>query len=128
MQVLLDTHSFLWWIEDSPNLSEKARRIIEDGNNQILVSAASAWEIATKSRLGKLRLPANPEAFVSDHLQANAFQPLPITVSHALHTASLPLLHRDPFDRMIIAQGQLERVPILTSDVLIHQYDVTSIW
>lgn len=128
MQVLLDTHCFLWWIDDDPNLSITARRTIADGSNEVFVSAASCWEIAIKAQLGKLRLPNSAEAFVSEHLQLNAFRPLSITVSHALRTAALPAIHRDPFDRIIVAQSELEQFAIVTSDPLIQQYKVSTIW
>lgn len=128
MQVLLDTHSFLWWINDDPNLSSIARRTIENSSNEIYFSAASAWELAIKTQLGKLGLPNSPEAFISEQLQLNGFRPLSITVSHALHIASLPMIHRDPFDRILVAQSQLEQYAIVTSDPLILQYKVNTIW
>jgi PIN domain nuclease of toxin-antitoxin system len=128
MQVLLDTHSFLWWIDDSPQLSNTARKVISDSNNEIFFSAASGFEIATKSQLDKLQLPNSAEAFVSQHLQVNGFLPLAISVSHALHIASLPAIHRDPFDRILVAQSQLEQFPIVTSDPIIKQYNVRVIW
>lgn len=128
MQVLLDTHSFLWWIDNDDHLSSTARQAIADGSNEVFFSAASGWEIAIKAQLGKLRLPNGPEAFVSEHLQLNGFRPLSISVSHALHTASLPSIHRDPFDRILVAQSQLEHIAIVTSDPLIQQYQVSIIW
>jgi PIN domain nuclease of toxin-antitoxin system len=128
MQVLLDTHSFLWWIENDPQLSTMARKTIEDGANDVFFSAASAWELAIKAQLGKLRLPNSPEAFVSEQLQLNGFRPLSITVSHALHIASLPAIHRDPFDRILVAQSQVEKFAIVTSDRFIQQYEVSTIW
>ena len=128
MQVLLDTQSFLWWIEDNPQLSSLGRKTIEDSSNEVFFSAASAWEIATKAQLGKLKLPNSPEAFISQQLQQNDFVPLSISVSHALHIASLPAIHRDPFDRILIAQCQLEQMVIVTSDPVIRQYKVATIW
>jgi|ERR1700733_1084348 PIN domain nuclease of toxin-antitoxin system len=128
MQILLDTHSFLWWISDDPQLSKTARKTIEDGANEVFFSAASAWELAIKNQLGKLRLPNTPEAFVSEQLQLNGFRPLSITVSHSLHTASLPAIHRDPFDRILVAQSQLEQFAIVTTDRFIRQYEVSTIW
>ncbi len=128
MQILLDTHSFLWWIGDDAQLSNKARVTIENGSNEIFFSAASGWEIAIKAQLGKLRLPNRPEVFVSEHLQLNGFHPLSISVSHTLHTASLPAIHRDPFDRILVAQCQLEQLAIVTSDHFIRQYEVATIW
>ena len=128
MKVLLDTHTFLWWISNDTRLSSRAREIISNGNNELLLSAASGWEIAIKVRLGRLQLPYEPERFIPEQLVINAIQSLPIKISHALHTYSLPIYHRDPFDRIIIAQAQLEGLPILTSDPQIAKYKVEIIW
>jgi PIN domain nuclease of toxin-antitoxin system len=128
MRVLVDTHAFLWWINDDPQLSESVRQIIGNAENVLYFSAASGWEIAIKYRLGKLELPAEPESFVIQEIQSNRFRPLPIELNHALHTYSLPMLHRDPFDRVLIAQSQLESLPILTVDRAIRQYEVATIW
>lgn len=128
MRILLDTHTFLWGIAEPTRLSPTARKIMEDGDNDILVSAASAWEIAIKTQLGKLRLPARPESFVSEQLLKHRFNSLPVSFSHALHVFALPLLHRDPFDRLLIAQSMLEQLPILTADTKVRQYRVKTIW
>ena len=128
MRVLLDTHTFLWWISNDTRLSSRACEIISNGNNELLLSAASGWEIAIKVRLGRLQLPYEPERFIPEQLVINAIQSLPIKISHALHTYSLPIYHRDPFDRIIIAQAQLEGLPILTSDPQIAKYKVEIIW
>ena len=128
MRLLLDTHTFLWWISNDTRLSSRAREIISNGNNELLLSAASGWEIAIKVRLGRLQLPYEPERFIPEQLVINAIQSLPIKISHALHTYSLPIYHRDPFDRIIIAQAQLEGLPILTSDPQIAKYKVEIIW
>jgi PIN domain nuclease of toxin-antitoxin system len=128
MRVLVDTHAFLWWINDDPQLSESVREIMGNAENVLYISAASGWEIAIKYRLGKLELPSEPESFVIQEIQSNRFRPLPIELSHALHTSSLPMLHRDPFDRVLIAQSQLESLPILTVDRAIRQYEVATIW
>ena len=128
MRVLLDTHTFLWWISNDTRLSSRACEIISNGNNELLLSAASGWEIAIKVRLGRLQLPYEPERFIPEQLVINAIQSLPIKISHALHTYSLPIYHRDPFDRIIIAQAQLEGLPILTSDSQIAKYKVEIIW
>ncbi len=101
---------------------------MEDADNDILVSAASAWEIAIKTQLNKLRLPARPEIFVSEQLLNHSFDSLPVSFSHALHVFALPLLHRDPFDRLLISQAMLEKLPILTADTKIRQYRVKTIW
>ena len=128
MRILLDTHTFLWGIAEPARLSSTARKIMEDGDNDIFVSAASAWEIAIKTHLGKLRLPARPEAFVSEQLLKHRFNSLPVSFSHALHVFALPALHRDPFDRLLISQSMLEQLPILTADTKIRQYHVKTIW
>jgi PIN domain nuclease of toxin-antitoxin system len=128
MKALLDTHVFLWWITNRDLLSQPARQIIGDGGNDLFFSAGSAWEIAIKTRLGKLRLSDDLEGFIAEQLTLNAFQPLPIHVSHALHVYSLPDHHRDPFDRILIAQAQLENLPILSADPLMGQYDVRVLW
>ena len=130
MNVLLDTHVFLWWIEANPRLSPRAREIIADGDNAVFLSAASGWEIAIKARLGKLRLSENEvlDRFIFDQLQVNAFQALPIQLSHALHVYTLPPLHRDPFDRLLVTQSQLERMPLVTGDAQIARYAVQVIW
>lgn len=105
MRALLDTHAFLWWIMADPRLSATARRILEDGATQIMFSAASGWEIAIKTRLGKLTIVDDPRRYVSEQIARNGFDVLPITLAHALHVWTLPDHHRDPFDRMLVAQG-----------------------
>jgi PIN domain nuclease of toxin-antitoxin system len=116
MSYLLDTHILLWWIFDDPKLDTDCRDIIRNPDHRILVSSASAWEIATKYRIGKL-----PEAkqLVKEYpqtLDEAKFIELAITAAHALRAGSLPILHRDPFDRMLMAQAKLENLPILTYD------------
>jgi PIN domain nuclease of toxin-antitoxin system len=101
---------------------------MSDGSSQLFFSAASAWEIAIKVQLGKLTLPDIPARFVPEQLSANAIDSLPVLLSHALHVGSLPGYHRDPFDRMLIAQSQLENLPILTADPRIAQYAVDIVW
>ena len=121
MKALLDTHAFLWWIADDPRLSSRVRKIIGDGENGLYLSAASGWEMAIKVGLGRLALP-EPERFIPEQMANNAIFPLPIRMSHALRVHSLPGHHRDPFDRMLVAQAQLEGLPILTADPRIAQY------
>jgi PIN domain nuclease of toxin-antitoxin system len=128
MRVLLDTHSFLWWITDDPRLSMRAREIMSDGENHLFFSAASAWEIAIKARLGRLTISEPIATFVPAQLAENAIEGLPIGLSHALHVHSLPDHHRDPFDRMLIAQSQIENLPILTGDAWIARYPVETVW
>jgi PIN domain nuclease of toxin-antitoxin system len=128
VKYLIDTHVFLWWVLDDPQLSTTCREIMSDGENRIYFSAASAWEIAIKAQIGKLPLPEPPSTYVPDRVNRNGFTALPITLDHTLHTYSLPLHHRDPFDRILVAQSELEDLPILTADDLIAQCNVRIIW
>ncbi len=128
MRFLLDTHTLLWCFNASPSLSSRARRLIEDGSNEILVSAASAWEIATKVRLGKL---TTGEELVSDlgrYLDQLGFEALPISLAHAVRAGRLPGEHRDPFDRMLISQAQAETLPVISNDRIFDEYRVERIW
>ena len=124
MRFLLDTQVFLWWIADDPRISSSASEIIADGRNDLFLSTASVWEIASKAKLGRIRLPQNPQGFVARQLSANAIESFPIQMSHALHTFTLPPYHRDPFDRIIVAQAQLEKLTVLSSDPQIARYDI----
>ncbi|MCJ7568470.1 MAG: type II toxin-antitoxin system VapC family toxin [Anaerolineales bacterium] len=128
MKVLLDTHTFLWWIDDAPNLSDKAREILTDAGNTIFVSVASGWEIAIKTGIGRLQVEGDPERLFPEQIARNAFQTLPIQMSHALHTVHLPYYHRDPFDRLLVSQSQIEDLPIVTRDPAIGHYEVETIW
>lgn len=128
MKTLLDTHVFLWWIMADPKLPPYVGKVISDADNELFFSAASCWEIAIKAQLGRLKLPSSPGIFISEQLAMNAIQVLPIQAHHALHTFNLPHHHRDPFDRMIIAQAQLEEISVLTSDPLFAKYKVKTIW
>jgi PIN domain nuclease of toxin-antitoxin system len=128
MRALLDTHTFLWWNMDDPQLSAAARAFIADGSNELFLSAASAWEIAIKTARGKLTLPEPPEKYVASRLALHRFQPLPVQLSHALRVYDLPELHRDPFDRLLIVQSQMEGMPILTADENLRRYAVELLW
>lgn len=128
MKILLDTHSFLWWIADDPRLSRRARGLIGDSANEVLVSAASTWEIAIKAALGRLRLPADPEPFVLEQIDVNGFTPLAVSVEHTLRVLQLPSFHRDPFDRLLAAQCQAEKTTLLTRDPVFKRYGVTVQW
>lgn len=121
MTLLLDTHVVLWWLDDPALVGHAAREQIRDPENVVLVSAAVAWEIAIKRRLGKLSAPENLEAAVADC----GFDFLPITASHALRTESLPDHHRDPFDRLLIAQAVLEDATLVTSDAAMTAYGIS---
>jgi PIN domain nuclease of toxin-antitoxin system len=120
VRLLLDTHVLLWWLDDRPVLGEEARRLIRTADNEVFVSTISAAEIAIKSSLGKLRAPADLE----QQLEQNAFTPLPLTVHHGLTVQALPWHHRDPFDRLLIAQGRCEDLPVLTADPAFTAYEV----
>lgn len=128
MRILLDTHAFLWGIGDPAQLSTDAKRIISDRNNQIFLSVASGWEIAIKASIGKLSVPANLESFMLEQIRRVGIEILSIQMSHALRVYKLPNHHQDPFDRMLVAQSQLENLPIVTNDPQIARYSVKTIW
>jgi PIN domain nuclease of toxin-antitoxin system len=125
---LLDTHALLWWLDGDRRLSSKARRVIANQSNTILVSAASAWEITTKARLGKLPGAAEVAADVAACVAGQGFQSLDITLLHAQRAGRLPGDHRDPFDRMLIAQSQIDDVAIVTDDEAFDVFDVRRFW
>ena len=128
MSFLLDTNVFLWWMTADPRLSSHARERIADRKNTLFLSAASAWEIVIKWGLGKLHLPEPPGEYVVSRMSRHRIQGLPVELRHALHVSKLPDHHGDPFDRILIAQSQLENLPILTADPLIARYPVELIW
>ena len=128
MRALLDTHALLWWLDGDRRLSQRARRLIGSDETTVLVSAASAWEICTKFRLGKLPGDAAVATDVAGCLGGQGFTQLPITIDHAQRAGSLPGPHRDPFDRMLIAQSQAEDLPLVTIDPVFGQYGVKVIW
>jgi PIN domain nuclease of toxin-antitoxin system len=129
VKLLLDTHAFLWWVTDDPQLSSRARRILSDSSNEVYFSAVSGWEIAIKTRLGRLSLGGdNLEDFVAEQVAANGFQLLPIHLNHALRTYSLPDCHRDPFDRLLIAQALIEELALVTADRKLGDYKVRIVW
>jgi PIN domain nuclease of toxin-antitoxin system len=128
VRLLLDTSAFLWWITNDPKLSATAAALIADTGNTIYLSAATGWEIATKFAIGKLPLPDGPDRYVAHHMQVNGVTELPVLLAHTLHVHTLPFHHKDPFDRILVAQSQVESIPILTADPLIAQYAVTVLW
>jgi PIN domain nuclease of toxin-antitoxin system len=128
VRLLLDTHTLLWWLDGDRRLSRKARTIIGDEDNLVFVSAASAWELATKARLGKLPQAIDVATDVAGCLTAQGFLELPISVLHAQRAGSLRIEHRDPFDRMLIAQAQIEDLPIVTNERLFDAFGVTRLW
>jgi PIN domain nuclease of toxin-antitoxin system len=128
MKVLIDTHTFLWWNIKDPQLSARAEEIISDGKNEIYLSAASVWEIVIKTAKGRLILPGTPAQYISSRMSLYRFRSLPIQISHAVHVYELPPYHSDPFDRLLIAQSQLESLPLLTKDDDILRYELETIW
>jgi PIN domain nuclease of toxin-antitoxin system len=128
LRVLLDTHALLWWLSDDPALPRAAGRIIAETKNTVMVSAASAWEIAIKVRLGKLPTAAN---FISDfcnQIEREGFGLLAISGEHAVRAGLLPGPHKDPFDRMLIAQSQAENIPVITNEKAFEAYGVRRLW
>ena len=128
MSLLLDTQALLWFLLDDPRLSRKAREGIVDVDGLVFVSPASLWEIAIKIGLGKYELPMPFAAFWEEQLPANDFRLLPISVAHTAGVVGLPYHHRDPFDRLLIAQALEEDIPIISSDNLFDPYGVIRLW
>ncbi len=123
MNLLLDTHVLLWWLDDSLKFTQKALKAIEDENNRVFVSTASTWEIAIKKSIGKLNAPNNLEKELKKHY----FEVLPIALPHTWRTIQLPFHHRDPFDRLLIAQAQVENLTIVTHDSKLQMYEISLI-
>ena len=128
MRLLLDTHAFLWWIEDAPTLTRRAKAAIANPANECLLSLASCWEMAMKISLGKLRLPTDIERFVPQHLASNAFRQLAIDFRHIARIAALPFHHRDSFDRLLAAQALEDDCAIVSADQVFRKYGVKRIW
>lgn len=128
MRLLLDTHALLWWWREEGHLSLRTRKLIADQGNEILVSAASAWEIATKLRLGRLLVTIDLVRDYSDYLSRDGFLDLPVTTEHGLRAGLLPGPHKDPFDRMLIAQAQMEAIPIVSNEEVFDVYGVQRVW
>ncbi len=122
MRLLLDTHVLLWWLADDPSLGSEAKAAIAEPGSAVLVSAATAWEIAIKQALGKLEAPSDLERQV----QLNRFEPLSITIAHAYSAGTLPRHHDDPFDRMLVAQAIAEGLTIVTRDRRLGRYGVAT--
>lgn len=128
MRVLLDTHSFLWFVLSDPQLSNPAQALIRDPANDILISPATYWEIAIKVGLKKLNLHATYDDFIRQGIEGNDFEILPIEPKHTTVLTTLPLHHRDPFDRLLIAQAMIEAIPIVSVDVALDPYPVQRLW
>ena len=128
MRLLLDTVSFIWLSEDDPQLVQSVRTLITDSANDVYLSAVSAWEIAIKHGLGPLPLRVSPKEYVIEQRRLHRIESLPIIEEAALQVAQLPKLHRDPFDRLIVAQAMVEDLAIATPDRLIRMYSVSTVW
>ena len=128
MRVLLDTQVWLWMRNAPTRLSAKTRRILTNERNELVLSAVTPWEIAIKVSLGKLKVPCSVEEFVSTRAAATRVTPLPITQVHAIASTELPLHHRDPFDRVLVAQSRLEGIPLVSNDEVFERYDVEVLW
>ena len=127
MNIPLDTCCWLWWLVSPDKLSDKALFLIRDSTNKVYLSAASPCEIAIKYAIGKLPLPEPPETFIPERLARDGIASLAIEHVHALRVASIPAHHRDPFDRLLVAQSQLERLPLLTADSVFGRYNIETI-
>jgi len=128
MRLLLDTHALLWWLFDDPRLSSIARQAIAEPTAQVFVSSASAWEIVTKHRLGKLPEAGDVPEGLTAHIREARFTALPVSVEHAVGAGRLPGPHKDPFDRMLIAQAAIEKLPVVTNDPIFPDYGARVIW
>ena len=127
MTVLLDTHSLKWWLDDPAQLSESAKSVIENRLNSIVISAVVPWELAIKTNIGKLRVHGLLANWVNKMI-AEGFQEIPVASEHAIRAGLLPLHHRDPFDRLLVAQAQATGWPIISADTVFDHYGVSRIW
>ena len=128
MRALLDTHALLWWLSDNPALTKTARKTIEDTRNALIVSAASAWEIAIKVRLGRLPTAVDLVADFAGYVEREGFELLSMSAEHGIRAGLLPGAHKDPFDRMLIAQAQAENIPIITNEAVFESYGIRCLW
>lgn len=128
MRVLLDTHVFLWWVEGDRALPARARAVLADQENECIISLVSAWELAIKAGLGKLKLALPVKRYVHEHAEANGFRMLDINMAHIGRLETLPPHHGDPFDRLLIAQAVEEKLPVVTADPVFRKYGVRRIW
>jgi PIN domain nuclease of toxin-antitoxin system len=128
MKYLLDTHAFLWWVFDDAQLPDRVRLLVADPAHRIFVSSASAWEITTKYRLGKLPSAGAVAQDVADAVGQAGFAELPISMAHAQRAGSWPQKHRDPFDRVLAAQSALEDLPFVTSDKAFRDFGIRCVW
>jgi PIN domain nuclease of toxin-antitoxin system len=126
-RVLLDTHALVWWLEAKENLSRKAKEIIEESETVVFVSAASGWELAIKTQIGKFKSAELVEGLERE-IEKEGFLELPISMKHALQAGSLSSAHKDPFDRLLIAQAQVEEVPIISNDKVFDGFSFRRVW
>jgi PIN domain nuclease of toxin-antitoxin system len=124
----VDTHALLWWLSDNPKLAKPAARAIADTRNTVIVSAASAWEIATKFRLGKLPTAVHLVADFAGQMEREGFELLAVSAEHAIRGGLLPGPHKDPFDRMLIAQAQADHLPVVSNETVFDAYGVRRVW
>ncbi len=128
MSYLLDTHAALWWLMEPANLGPKARQAMEDPDNEIFISAVSMFEIAQKARIGKLPYPPELIAALPQLFHDQSWRPLEISIPHAARAGSLEAAHRDPFDRLLAAQAELENLTLLTRDPVFRDFSVKTAW
>jgi PIN domain nuclease of toxin-antitoxin system len=128
MKLLLDTHAFIWWASEPQRLSQKVLTLCQDRANTLMISVASIWEMQIKLQLGRLRLTLPLRNLIESQQQANNLQVLPIELSHVLALDNLPLHHRDPFDRLLIAQSNVEDAPLVSMDRAFSEYQVKLLW
>jgi PIN domain nuclease of toxin-antitoxin system len=128
VRLLLDTHAFLWFLLNDPQLSAAARALISDPNNEVEVSPASLWEIAIKISIGKYSLSEPYQTFMEREIAANQMRLLAIEPKHTALVATLPFHHRDPFDRLLIAQAVVEQIPLVSADTTLDAYPITRLW
>lgn len=127
-RVLLDTHSFLWFVTEDRKLSAVAQRVIAEGGNEPILSAACVWEIGIKVSIGRLPIPEPLDSFIPEQLRINRISLLPIELRHIFEMTRLPLHHRDPFDRLLIAQALVEGLPVVSADPAFDNYPIQRLW
>ena len=128
MRLIINTHAFLWCTVKDERLSQKVIDAVEDIDNEIYLSVASVWEMVIKYQLGKLILPSVPDIFIAGQVEINEFEILPVNLYHALEIGNLPFHHKDPFDRMLIAQSKIENMPVISSDGRLKDYGIEIFW
>ena len=128
MKLLLDTHAFLWWVDGTRAIGRRARAAVSDPDNEVLFSIASCWELAIKLSLGKLRLTQSLDRFIPEQLTHNGFSLLDVELRHVVRVADLPFRHRDPFDRLLVAQALEDELAVVSADRVFRKYGVTTLW